>query len=417
MKERSFFKRRKRKKEKIENLYKVLGTRSNIGQKRIKEKYIEKVREFPPETHPEEFQEIRRAYETLKDPKKRKQYDIMRKYGNKIESIMEEVMFLISIENYEKAGKLLRYVAEMNPDNLYIKLMQAELALEQENFERFYFLIDKALEKCDAEKKEYILFIKFNMLNSRGYEDEALEALEYGKECIVNKKDYHRLRISVFVEMEDYEKAWGEFKYAMPSIEDIDIDEVDILITWLNTAINLEKWGEISKIQNYFRKLSKKILDEEERSILRDQLLEEAELYVDVAFYRAAYVFIQIVSQIDKKDIYIKERKREIQRVAKLDRELSRLLKDQEMFPYVYTKVLELYLFKYSSDECFADFLNEYPHDMMSEMEWMKEEIAYGVLRMKKKYPSLYKEFNRELVDLFNQSIEGLNREQRRGLK
>jgi curved DNA-binding protein CbpA len=417
MAERPFFRRKKRKKEKIENLYKILGTRSNISQERIKEKYIEKLREFPPETHPEEFQEIRRAYETLKDPKKRKQYDMMRKYGDKIESIMEEVRFLMVIENYKKAEKLLKYVDEIDPDNIVVKLTQAELALAQEKFERFYSLIDELLEKCDTEKKEYIIFIKFTMLITNGYEDRALEALEHGKEYIVNKKDYHRLRINAFVEMEDYKKAWGEFKYAIPSIEDIGIDEVDILITWLNTAIDLEKWGEISKIQNYFRKLSKTIIDEEEISILKDQLLEEAESYADAARYRAADVFMQIVSQIDQKDIYIKERKREIQRIAKLDMELSRSLKDMEMFPYVHMKVLDLYYSKYSCDECYADFLNEYPHDMMSEMECMKEEIAYGVLRMKKKYPSLYKEFNKELVELFNESTEGLNREQRRRLK
>lgn len=417
MEERHLFRRRKRKKEKIENLYKLLGTRSNISQERIKEKYIEKLREFPPETHPEEFQEIRRAYETLKDPKKRKQYDMMRKYGDKIESIMEEVMFLMSIGNYEKTEKLLKYVDEIDPDNVVVKLTQAELALEQEEFGRFYSLMDVVLEKSNTEEKEYIIFIKFTMLISRGYEDKALEALEHGKEYIVNKKEYHRLRINAFIELEDYHKAWGEFKYAVPSIEEINIDDVDILIAWLNTAIDLEKWGELSKVQNYFRRLSKTIIDEEDISIFKDQLLAEAEAYADAARYRAADVFMQVVSQIDQKDIYVKERKREIQRVAKLDMELSRSLKDQEMFPYVHVKVLEQYYSKYSCDECFADFLNNYPHDMMSEMEWMKEEIAYGVLRMKKKYPSLYNEFNRELMDLFNQSTEGLNREERRRLK
>jgi hypothetical protein len=54
---------------------------------------------------------------------------------------------------------------------------------------------------------------------------------------------------------------------------------------------------------------------------------------------------------------------------------------------------------------------------MMRELECMKEDIAYGILRIKKKYPSLYKEFNKELTELFNESTEGLNREQRRSLR
>ena len=241
MEESRLFRRRKRQTERIENLYKILGTRSNISQERIKEKYIEKLRVFPPETHPEEFQEIRRAYETLKDPKKRKQYDMMRKYGDKIESIMEEVMFLMSVGNYEKTEKLLKDAAEIEPDNLVVKMTQAELALEQQEFERFNSLIEEVLEKCDTEEKEYTIFIKFKMLNLRGFEDKALEALEQGKKYIFDKMYYHRLRISAFIESEDYHKAWGEFKYAVPSMEELAIDDLYILIAWLNTAIDLDK--------------------------------------------------------------------------------------------------------------------------------------------------------------------------------
>ena len=411
-----YFKRKKRGKKKIENLYKILGTRSNIGQERIKEKYIKKVREFPPETHPEEFQEIRRAYEILKDPKKRKQYDMMRKYGNKIEKAMEEAMALVANGNYEKAKRLLEDIQEIDPDDVTVKFAQAEVSLELEEFEQFYSLIDEILEVCDIEEKEFVIFIEFNMLSLKGYSDKALDALEHGKEYIVNMEEYHRLRIMAFIESENSQQAWGEFKDALSSTEDQTIDDLDILIAWLNTAIELEKWGEISKIQTHIRKLSKTII-EEELSILKSRLIEEVESYTYAACYREADIFMQILNQIDQKDIYIKEHRKQIQGVAKLDIELSRVMKDQEMFPYVSVKMIELYLAKYSSPEYYEKYLEDYPYDMMNEMECMKEEIAYGIIRTKKKYPSLYKEFNEELVDLFNQSTEGLNREQRRRLR
>lgn len=175
--------------------------------------------------------------------------------------------------------------------------------------------------------------------------------------------------------------------------------------------------GEISKIQNYFRKLSKAIVDEEELYILKDHLLEEAELYVEVSRYREADVYMKLANRIYPKDKSIKERMKEIQPIVKLDMELTRSEKDQELIPYVRVKILELFNEKYSNIETYEKFLNNYPHEMMKEMEWMKEDIAYGVLRIKKKYPSLYKEFNKELTKLFNESTEGLNREQRRSLR
>lgn len=412
-----FFRRRTRKKEKVENLYKILGTRSNISQERIKEKYIEKVREFPPETHPEEFEDIRRAYETLKDPKKRKQYDMMRKYGDKIEKTMEDVAFFMATGNFEKAKKLLEYASEIDPDNIPIKLTQAELFLDLEEFEQFHSIMNGILENSDADEKEFVIFIEFNMLSANGYEDRALDVLEQGKKYITDMRQYHKLRVNALVDSGQFNQAWYEFKDALPNTEELEMDDLGILISWLNTAIALERWEEIPRIQNQIRKLSKTIIDEEELSIVKNILLNEAESFVEIARYRPADIFMQIVVKIDPKDTHIRKRRDEIQTAVKLDTELFRAANDRELFPYVHTKMLDLYLSRYASDRIYEEFLEGYPHDMMREAEWMKEEIAYGVLRVKKKYPSLYREFNKELGELFNQSTEGLNREQRRRLK
>ena len=75
------------KKPKLENFYKILGVRANATQSAIKQKYIVSVKSLPPETHPEEFQQVRRAYETLRDPLKRRQYDLLRKFGGKFDKI------------------------------------------------------------------------------------------------------------------------------------------------------------------------------------------------------------------------------------------------------------------------------------------------------------------------------------------
>ncbi|MCK9267925.1 MAG: DnaJ domain-containing protein [Alkaliphilus sp.] len=416
--EREFFSRkRNRKKGKIENLYKILGTRSNIGQGRIKEKYIEKLKQFPPETHPEEFQEIRRAYEILRDVNKRKQYDMRRKYGEKLEKIMEEVMSSMSMGEFEKAKELIDYVLEIDPDNIPVRLTQAELFLDMEDTEKFYDVIDRAIEESDVEEKQYIMFIKFTMLYSNGYHDEAFTALEEGKKHITDIKQYHEIRIRTFLSSRDFQHAWEEFKYVLPPINNLTIEDLDMLIRWLNTGIELEKWGDISKIQNYIRKLSKTIVDEEELFILREDLLGEAESYLDVSRYRDADIFMQLAGQIFPRDILIKERRKKIQPIVKLELELERLFKERELIPYIYIKIYKMFVEKYYDSEYYKKFLNSYPHEMMEEMEQMKEDIAYAVFRVKKKYPSLYKEFNEELTELFNKSTEGLNREQRRRLR
>jgi curved DNA-binding protein CbpA len=49
----------------------VLGVSSNAGEEEIRAAYIRKVKEYPPDQAPEEFEKVRNAFETLRDPRKR----------------------------------------------------------------------------------------------------------------------------------------------------------------------------------------------------------------------------------------------------------------------------------------------------------------------------------------------------------
>jgi curved DNA-binding protein CbpA len=49
----------------------ILGIRENAGDEEIRTAYLRKVKEHPPDRSPEEFECIRDAYETLRDPRRR----------------------------------------------------------------------------------------------------------------------------------------------------------------------------------------------------------------------------------------------------------------------------------------------------------------------------------------------------------
>ena len=50
---------------------KILGVALNASDEEIRSAYLRKVKEHPPEQSPELFEQVRDAYETLKDPRKR----------------------------------------------------------------------------------------------------------------------------------------------------------------------------------------------------------------------------------------------------------------------------------------------------------------------------------------------------------
>jgi curved DNA-binding protein CbpA len=49
----------------------VLGVSQDAGEEEIRGAYLRKVKEHPPDRSPEEFERIRDAYDSLRDPRRR----------------------------------------------------------------------------------------------------------------------------------------------------------------------------------------------------------------------------------------------------------------------------------------------------------------------------------------------------------
>ena len=49
----------------------ILGVGPDAGEEAIRAAYLSKVKEYPPEKSPQEFEKIRDAYDTLRDPRRR----------------------------------------------------------------------------------------------------------------------------------------------------------------------------------------------------------------------------------------------------------------------------------------------------------------------------------------------------------
>ncbi|HEX4227143.1 MAG TPA: J domain-containing protein [Bryobacteraceae bacterium] len=53
------------------NAYEILGVSPNASEEEIRAAWLGKVKEFPPDRSPAEFEKIRDAYDTLRDPRER----------------------------------------------------------------------------------------------------------------------------------------------------------------------------------------------------------------------------------------------------------------------------------------------------------------------------------------------------------
>jgi curved DNA-binding protein CbpA len=73
------------------NPYDILGATPADSDEAIRQHYLEAVRRFPPERHPEEFRRIREAYEQLKDADSRLAFLLFEPaQGESLDELIEE---------------------------------------------------------------------------------------------------------------------------------------------------------------------------------------------------------------------------------------------------------------------------------------------------------------------------------------
>jgi curved DNA-binding protein CbpA len=72
--------------------YSILGISPDSNDETIRQRYLELVRRFPPEHHPEKFAAVRQAYENLRDETTRLRYRLFEAgREDSLEALIEEI--------------------------------------------------------------------------------------------------------------------------------------------------------------------------------------------------------------------------------------------------------------------------------------------------------------------------------------
>lgn len=404
--------RRRRRKPKVENYYKILGVRANATQDAIKKKYIEMVKAFPPETHPEEFQRFRRAYETLRDPVKRGEYDLLRKYGGQLEKIMDDAFEFLENEQPDKAVKLIRQALSISPDNYSIRLALAHALFMQGDIEGFHEQFGLVLDMVPENEKTLVLALKAGILLGGGRAEEALEVLECARASYPG--GLHMLQgiyAAVYKELGRGEELWSLVQSMIPPVESQSPDDVYIFINWINTLIDLNKWNVWSSVQQRMRKFLKSVSDEEDRTMVLAALQNEHDEYVNSGCFREAEMFIDFAYYIDSKNPLIRRQRQETLEMARVEREIKRMDRDYDLQPAVAINAFEWFYQDYISPEEMDLLRESVPLHLLDDMD---EEIVQGILYLRKKYPLVYRRFQDRWDEMLDERAANLNREARR---
>lgn len=402
-----------------ESYYKILGTTAKIGQGRIKEKYIAAVKQHPPETDPEGFEKVREAYETLKDPTKRKEYDLYRKYGDNVENLIEEALTAIDKGNHDKAKNLLQKASKIAPNNLEVNASFMYLAISNNDLPEVEKAFERTLTTVFSDEEAAVMYtVKARVLYEADYHDEAIETLRQGAERYPEHATFFAMPLaSMYLETEQFTEALKVMESAAPLQRDGEFEGAQHYLAWIGMIIMTEEWSVLSKAQAKFKKFLKGVTLEEEIDGLRDELMEAYEEYEERGQFREAEIYIDLAKFLmGHKDPELKELLNETKKKARLQKEIDKLARDQEMFPLIFLNAFEWFYSDILPPWEVNEALNELPGFMIEEMKEDKEEYAAAIIRTRKKYALIYKEFKGQWDTLFAELTEGFNRQMKRDL-
>ncbi|MHB8899010.1 MAG: J domain-containing protein [Thermoguttaceae bacterium] len=73
----------------MSNPYQILGVSTDADDAALRRRYLELVRQYPPEKSPQQFAEIRAAYEELRDPAARLEKQL---FGSSTAETLDEII-------------------------------------------------------------------------------------------------------------------------------------------------------------------------------------------------------------------------------------------------------------------------------------------------------------------------------------
>jgi len=161
----------------MKDYYGILEIDRNADERQIKSAYFKLVRKYPPEKFPEEFMQLRAAYETLSDAKARKEYDRMGDLPYEAAYLFDQVQKASRESRYSDATEILKMIVRFHPA---LTNMKIELARAYEDEGKTGNAIKVWEELCQSFPEKAFLSHELALsYKYRGWRKKAIERFEY----------------------------------------------------------------------------------------------------------------------------------------------------------------------------------------------------------------------------------------------
>lgn len=331
-------KRRKKKQNKsfysdairLPNHYQDLGVSTSANADEIRHRYLQVLRDKPPDQYPEEFEKVRGAYEVLSDPVKRSEYDRTRLLGRSLEDIVGEGYEDIESGSLGHAMKLAREALSYNPDSVKANMLMANVLREQDADSNAVksiveHLVDRA--RSDEEKLDLLLsWARWGIDPS-----DSLSRIEEVEDRFPDTGSSRTasFKFVCYVALGQYDEAMKTFERLTNVRTKVTSREIEVYLEWLDQVLLLNQKKYIVRVLQRLRKHLAKGMDRfPEWLEIKQQTLSHARQAQHDGDFRRVAAYLQVASFLDPHDIQLVERRLKAMQLLVLGDEIDDFICD-----------------------------------------------------------------------------------------
>lgn len=185
--------------------YEVLGVDTSTPSSHMREAYVQRIREYPNETHPNEFQLIRKAYEVLSDEHKRADYDRIGQDDETYNQLYNHALETMGKENYYEAIQILEEFLVHFPGDRNGRYQKAYAHNQINEISKAKLLVNQLILE-DPTNINY-LDLSAQLFYKEGNVDKAISQIEKAINIAPHEAGLYFWLSNIYVEMKEYYSA------------------------------------------------------------------------------------------------------------------------------------------------------------------------------------------------------------------
>jgi len=365
-----------------DNLYQRLGISQNASQEEIKNVFFLAVKKYPPEKNPQNYKLIREAYDILRNPVSRNEYDSKQQFGKELERILADIEYERKNNNFDKAIKLYKKVINIAPSVGIYRNQLGLLHMDSSAYKLAISQFEKA-HKIDPNNSSYLLNLASAEEENRNYR-KAEEHIK--KAWALDEQDYappRALATLYFYKMNEKQKAYETLDKAISADGKIDFHDFFCIYDKIYFLLHEKKEKELEGHLDLLVRITQK---EEEKRFVSFTLSKSCTQLAEMGVFKLAVKFSKAAVQMSDEEW-----------IAKIDKELKEYVafeQDKEIAQEV-KAIVSLCYYRYwraISEEDFDKYFKNVQNNFYIALSTksISHSVKQSFIRVKDRYPITY---------------------------